>query len=388
MPMLRPTMTLTLFLSSLAACANDPAGPALPPPDRAVDSVLETVTAARGVPGMVAAVVRADGIEALGAAGVRRLGGHAALTTSDRFHLGSNTKAMTATMLATLVEQGVLQWSTTPLETFPELAATIHPDHAAVTLTDLLQHRAGIEPLTSFTQVPPLPGTPRQQRRLGSGLLLELPPPVPVGSYLYSNGDYGIAAAMAEARTEQSWEELMQSRLLRPLGLRGTFGWPAASDPDQPWGHDRVGDTFVPHAPNLPADTLRMPPAIAPAGNLALCILDYARFLQVHLRGLRGRDGFLPASAIARLHQPTGHYSMGWGEVEIDGVRTATHDGTTGTFWATAWIQSGRDLAVAVLVNAGGERAAAAATEAATALLRRYGGTVPSAGVAAVAAGR
>jgi CubicO group peptidase (beta-lactamase class C family) len=337
---------------------------------------------------MVAAVIRAERVEALGAVGVRKLGAPDPVTTGDRFHLGSNVKAMTATMLATLVEGGTLDWATTPLQTFPELTATIHPGHSGITLTQLLQHRAGIEPLTSFSQVPPLPGTPTQQRRLGSGMLLELPPPVPVGSYLYSNGGYAIAAAMGEARTEQSWEELMQSRLLRPLGIAATFGWPASNGAAQPWGHEDAGSAFVPHAPDLAGDTLRMPPAIAPAGDLSMSVGDYARFIRLHLRGLRGQPSILSASSFARLHAPTGNYAMGWGEVSLEGELTATHDGSTGTFWATVWMQPGRNVAVAVLVNSGGPRSAAAADQAATRLLRRFGGVAPTTLVATSSAER
>jgi CubicO group peptidase (beta-lactamase class C family) len=337
---------------------------------------------------MAAAVIHAEGVEAMGAAGVRRLGSPTPVTSGDRFHLGSNVKAMTATLLALLVQDGVIDWNTTPLETFPELAGTIHPDHAGITLTQLLQHRAGIEPLGNFADIPPLSGSPMEQRRTGSGFLLELPPPVPVGSYLYSNGGYAIAAAMGEARTGVPWEQLLERRLLQPLGITATFGWPAAHDPDQPWGHEYVGSSFVPHRPDLSADPFRAPAAIAPAGDISMSVRDYAKFIQLHLRGLRGQPELLSAAAFTRLHTPEGNYAMGWGEVDLDGERTATHDGSTGTFWATVWMQPGRNLGVAVLINAGGERAAAAAADAALALLRRYGGAVPAGAVAALPVAR
>jgi CubicO group peptidase (beta-lactamase class C family) len=379
---------ITLGLNALAACGDETTAPPDGHARPAVDSILTATRTASGVPGIVAAVIRSDRIEAVGASGVRRLGAQGQVTADDRFHLGSNVKAMTATLLAMLVEEGTLDWGTTALEAFPELAGTIHPEHAGVTLTQLLQHRAGIEPLTNFAEVPPLPGTPRQQRRLGSGMLLELPPAAPVGTYLYSNGGYGIAAAMAEARTERPWEDLLQSRLLQPLGIAATFGWPAAADPSQPWGHEPTASGWVPHAPDLTTDPLRMPPAIAPAGDLSMSVRDYAKFIQLHLRGLRGQPRLLSGETFARLHTPVEHYAMGWGEVDLEGERTATHDGSTGTFWATVWMQPGRDLAVAVLVNAGGERAAAAAGSAAAALLRRYGGVAPAGAVAAARAGR
>lgn len=345
----------------------------------ALDSVLAAERDRAGVPAIAAAVVRADRIEALGAVGVRRLGAPEEVTVDDRFHLGSNVKAMTATLIAALVEDGTLAWDLTAAEAFPELAQTMDPDHAGVTLRQLLQHRAGIEPLLNFAEVPPLPGTPSEQRATGTALLLQLPAPVPVGTFLYSNGGYTVAAAMAEARAGRSWEELLRTRLLDPLGLSADFGWPAADDPEQPWGHVAEGGGFAPRAPDLASDPHRVPTALAPAGDLSMSVRDYAGFVQLHLRGLTGRAELLERETFERLHTPVEHYAMGWGEVDIGGVRTATHDGSAGTFWATAWIQPSRGLAVVVLVNAGGERAGGAAAAVATELLRRYGGVAAAA---------
>jgi hypothetical protein len=74
---------------------------------------------------------------------------------------------------------------------------------------------------------------------------------------------------------------------------------------------------------------------------------------------------------------------MGWGEIDLGGERTATHDGSTGTFYATVIMQPRLDLAVVVVANAGGPEAASATAGAALELLHRYGGVVPASGVAA-----
>ena len=49
---------------------------------------------------------------------------------TDRVHIGSNTKAMTSVMLATLVADGSFRegWETTLGVTFPELRGEIHGD--------------------------------------------------------------------------------------------------------------------------------------------------------------------------------------------------------------------------------------------------------------------
>lgn len=363
------------------ACSSESTGPTLP--GTALDSVLRLARAQTGVPAMAAIVFHGDRIEAMGAQGLRRLGQSAPVTSQDRFHLGSNVKAMTATMIATLVDAGALAWTMRPVDVFPELAGSIHPGLQQVTLAQLLEHRAGIEPLEDFREVPPLPGTPAEQRYAGAAMLLQLGPAGPVGEYLYSNGGYAIAAAMAERVTGKAWEELMQERLFAPLGITPLFGWPAIGRSDAPWGHEQAGTSFVPHDPRTDPDAARVPAALAPAGEMALSIEQYLRFGQLHLRGLTGRPELLTAATFAALHTPVGHYAMGWGEIDLGGEPTSTHNGSTGTFYATIFLQPGRDLGVIVLSNAGGELAATATVATGLELLRRYGGAVPDGAVAA-----
>lgn len=72
---------------------------------------------------MAAVIVRGGTTAEATAVGVRRVGAATSVTTEDRWHLGSNTKAFTATMVARLVEQGRLSWETTVGQV---LGATMH----------------------------------------------------------------------------------------------------------------------------------------------------------------------------------------------------------------------------------------------------------------------
>jgi beta-lactamase family protein len=66
---------------------------------------------ADGLPALAAAVVRSGGVETA-VLGVRDVETEAPVAEDDRFHLGSNTKAITATVAALLVERGTLGWDT------------------------------------------------------------------------------------------------------------------------------------------------------------------------------------------------------------------------------------------------------------------------------------
>ena len=71
-----------------------------------VDAILQSILGRGGERfGMVAAVLRGERMIAQGVAGVRKRGTTERITLDDRFHLGSCTKAMTATLVAMLVEE-------------------------------------------------------------------------------------------------------------------------------------------------------------------------------------------------------------------------------------------------------------------------------------------
>ena len=76
--------------------------------------------------------------------GTRRAGVNIPVTINDRFHLGSDTKAMTSLLAAMLVEEGKLRWNTTLAEVFPELAEKMDAGFRNVTLEQLLSHTSGI----------------------------------------------------------------------------------------------------------------------------------------------------------------------------------------------------------------------------------------------------
>jgi D-alanyl-D-alanine carboxypeptidase len=355
-----------------------------------LDVWVDSVRRQHNIPAMGAIVFRADTVVGRGIAGMRRSNSIEPVAERNRFQLGSNTKAITATVLATLVEEGKLAWTTTLAELFPELRDSMSVDFRTVTIDLLLSHHAGISPFDDtdardFRSIPRLSGTPMQRRAAFTAWLLRGKPAGPVGKGMYSNGGYMIAGAIAERVAGQSWESLVRTRVFKPLGLAGSFAWSDTPDLDQPWGHyeTRSGTRSV--DPRDPAE--RLPPIIWPAGSVELSLDDYARFLQINLRGLNGRDTpLLKATTIKHLHaspvSPPDKFGLGWGLQEYEGAPASVHVGGAGTFYAITIIQPTRDLGVAVFANAGGERGKAAATEAAKALIKaELNKTVPKPGL-------
>jgi CubicO group peptidase (beta-lactamase class C family) len=312
-----------------------------------------------GVPALAAALVNSKGILVVAAAGVRRHDCADPVQNGDAFHLGSLTKSLTATMIATLVDDGYLTWQTTPLKVFPELSGYIYSSLRAVTLEQLLSHTAGMRPFLKAAELaafPSFPATGREQRLAFSRWLLQLPPSLPPGRrYHYSNAGYTVATAMAEKVSGRAWEELMQERIFEPLGLQSAgFGWPGAAGPDQPWGHQEVDGQLLTVAPGAAS---RLNCLVHSAGDVHMSPADMARYLQLHLRALGGEETLLDPRTARKLHR-----------LQVAGPADCSPL-PAGAFLAGAWLLPQQDRALVVMTNSAGEKAGMALHAARRSLL-------------------
>jgi CubicO group peptidase (beta-lactamase class C family) len=358
--MFRYILIAIVVLAALIACRSP----------QTIESLVRQAIATQDIPGMAAAIISSDNIQT-SVAGIRKIGSSALVAGADRFHLGSNIKALTAQLAASLVDSGVIQWNTTVAQVFPEFLADMRAPYQSVTLAQLLTHRGAVLPLTDpseLAQVPSLPDDAVKARIAYSRWLLsQAPVSNAAGTAVYSNAGFALAAAMLERKTGRDFESLLADLVLKPLNIAPLFDWPAAHGVDAPWGHERIASRWLPNDPDAVVN--QFPAALTPAGNLSLSSSDYARYIQSQLRGLRGRGGTLAPSTYRYLHTPQGEFALGWLVKDIAGVRTSAHDGSAGTFYAIAAIQPDRDRAVIVLMNAYSDAAANAANQLALKLL-------------------
>jgi CubicO group peptidase (beta-lactamase class C family) len=293
--------------------------------------------------------------------GERRIGKGDPMTPADRMHLGSLTKAITATMVGALVEKRLMAFETTLGQTFPELSAQMQPAYRAVSVGQLLTHTSEVPTYRtrqSLQWLLTLTGTPSEQRYAFLARVLTEPPRTEPG-HEYSNAGPAIAGAMAEKVGGSSYPQLVQQLVFAPLGGHAAFGNPGLAAEPQPWGHVRtILGTAMEVAPANAGYTT--PSAIAPAGDASPSMQDYGRFLQLHLRGLQGRDDVLKATTIQALHGRAAPdhaalgLAMGWALMPRDGVRSHEHVGSYGAYVAYATVQPSRDVAVAAFTNVGG----------------------------------
>lgn len=345
--------------------------------EKVVLAELEKALKKHDVPALGAAIVSSRGVETLAVAGVRKRGSDVKVTKDDRFHIGSDTKAMTATLIALLVHDKLLSYDTTMEKAFPELAGTMNDAYKKVTLEQLLTHRAGLPAnleIKSWSGVVKDP-VRRQRQETAAKALAEKPEVEPGKKFLYSNVGYVLAAAMAERAGKASWEELMERRVFRPLKMTSVGYGPMATPgkTDQPWSHGEKGKPIDPGSPPPVSDN---PPVMGPAGLVHCSLADWAKFLADQLKGARGKDGLLPAAAYRKLHTAAHKgedYSPGGWKLLLnkEEVLGLAHDGSNGYNYATAVLFPGLDLAVVVDCNQGGDRGKEATVQVREALLER-----------------
>lgn len=336
---------------------------------RSLNELLTPLRAKYKLPALAAAVVEDGRLAALGAVGVRRAGHAEPVAADDRFHIGSCTKSMTATLCALLVEQGKLRWDSTIAETLPDAKARMALAWHGVTLEQLLSHRAGLPDdgapdADTWPRIVALKGPLVEQRKAFVEIVLAKEPATAPGTrFAYSNSGYVIAGTMCERVTGQAWEDLLREHLFGPLGMTTAgFGPPGRADTaDQPWGHELSGLTWKALPPGAEADN---PAVIGPAGTVHCSLGDWARYAAFHLRGARGEEGRPRPETFKKLRTDVhgDEYAFGWLVVERAWAKgkTLAHDGSN-TFWyATIWLAPQRNVAYLAATNLGTDKATSA----------------------------
>ena len=309
-------------------------------------SDLGAIRDARNVPALGGLLLQNGEITRKGVAGP--------VDSSDAWHLGSDTKAMTATLAARLVEQNLITWDTTLADGLPSLAADLHDAHKTVTLRQLLGHRGGVVGggLADVFLLPQLWGLEEKMvdqtaadRRLAAAKIILSADPVaaPGVTFLYSNYGYVLAGAMLERAGGDSWEHLMQREVFGPLQMT-TAGF---GSPPRVRGHLKVDGEWVPQ-------TRDNPPTLGPAAVVHCSLADWSKFAVAHLG--HGPAGYLTADSLKILHEPLpgddAKYALGWAVVERDGRTLLAHEGSNTMWYAAIVLDPSRDEARLAVCNA------------------------------------
>lgn len=266
---------LALVTLSLVATATVAAQtPAAPPPG--FDAYVTRVLDRFHVPGAAVAIVKDGQVVMANGFGVKALGSPDRVDEFTRFGIASNTKIITATALALLVDEGKVQWDAPVIRYIPWFAMYDPWVTRELTVRDLLVHRSGFGlgagdllwwPPSSYTR-----------REIAERLRYIKPTTSFRSAYAYDNVLYDVAAEVIEAVSGMSWEAFVQTRILDKVGM--THSAPRHA------GVDSIANLSRTHAEVN--DTMRLvPPFISdnvnPAGGVMSGAADMAKWVMVQL---------------------------------------------------------------------------------------------------------
>lgn len=340
-------MKHTLF-ATFAFAAHSLFGSAATAQDAKISAALQPFVDSHSLAGAVTLVASKDKVLSLEAIGSADIEAKKPMTTDAIFWIASMSKPITGTALMLLVDEGKVNVDDPVEKHLPEFRGQMvavyqddstkllkRPKHP-ITVKNVLTHTSGL-PFATAVERPTLDLLPLREAVLSYALTpLEFEPDT---KYRYSNAGINTAGRIIEVVTGQSYEQFLEERLFKPLGMKDTTFWPneeqlsrlAKSYKPNSEGKDleeiKIGQLLYP----LSDRSHRYP---MPAGGYFSTAADMGRFCQLLLNGgeIDGRRYLSEAAVKQMTSKQTGaDLKDGYGYGFSTGGTTFGHGGAHST---------------------------------------------------------
>lgn len=346
------------------------------------DAYVDDVVARYDLPGIAVGVVVDGKVVYRGTRGELLAGSGQRIDARTLFKIASNSKAMTAALLARLVDQGKLKWDDPVVKHLPDFAMHDPWVTREMQVRDLLIHNSGLGAGAGDLMLWPEPNV-FTRRDVIHGLRHLKPAYSFRSRYAYDNSLYIVAGEVAAAAGGAPYDALVRRELFEPLGMsRCQVG---------SWDRDAVGNVAQPHAKrdgrNVPTrlDAQAIPDVPMMAAGGIRCSLDdmltWTRvWLQPEQAGLRAGKPWLsreqreemwkvhtvmPLSK--RMREWDGsHYSgygYGWRLTDVDGTWKVSHTGTLGGMYSALTLLPEKNAGFVIMINGDADAARTVLTQ-------------------------
>ncbi|MDD2538715.1 MAG: serine hydrolase [Bacteroidales bacterium] len=297
------------------------------------------------ITGSALAVIKNDSVVFAGGFGEKRNGSGLTVDGNTVFQIGSVSKSFTATLMAMMVDEGLVNWNDPVKWYLPDFSMYDPWVTDNMQVRDLFLHRSGL-PEQAGTYIPCLGYDRNDVYRM----LKDIPPANSFRTtYGYNNVLFIVAEKIIEAVTGKSWEQNLQERIFTPLGMHNTSvneaGFLASADGNTP--HETVVRNGKIHTSPMEGEeqALHWLTVIGPAGGINSTVTDMMQWCRLHLSdGVVDGDTLLSAAQLAYLHRgqlitsqtdsKTNIYAPCWFVEQNSRYRVWFHTGTTWGFTA------------------------------------------------------
>ncbi len=318
-----------------------------------VDRLATEAMAVWKVPGVALAIVQDGDVALTRAYGQRDVEADLPVTPQTHFVICSITKSFTATAVALLHNDGLLDWSKPVRDYLPEFRLSDAVATERVTIRDLLSHQSGL-PRHDWIH---MPGDLSPAEMLPLMRHLELSRDIRA-AWQYNNLCYNVAGLLIERLSGQSFEAFLRRRLTDRLRMNVSF-----SVDELEVGPEPARPYMIDVNTRLPA--LRLPIRTTAAGAINTSVADLANWMRLHLgKGEFAGERLLPVELIGQLHAPLafvaksefsefghGHYALGFQTNTYQGERIVSHSGGWIGWGTLMTLGPDAGIGVAVLTN-------------------------------------
>ena len=307
---------------------------------RQIDSLTELVLKTFNVPGIAVGVVK-DGklIHAKGY-GVANLSTGKKVDENTLFGVASNSKAMTAAVLGQLVDEGKIKWDDRVTDYIPEFKMYDPYVTDAFTIRDLLTHRSGLGLGAGDLMMFP-DGSNFTKKDIIHNLRYLKPVSAFRTKYDYDNNLYIVAGEVAERASGIKWEDLVEQRIMKPLGMQKS----AASL----YRLKDNSNAVRPHAPvngKLQVLDIDWSESANAAGGIWSNVTDWSKWVIAQMNHGKYGEGLQNKIFSTEVHEETwtpqtvikagtaapynthfAAYGLGWFLSDVKGYKQVTHTG-------------------------------------------------------------
>jgi CubicO group peptidase (beta-lactamase class C family) len=203
---------------AILACLPLCAAAADSPGNHRLDEHFDAVMARYQLPGLAVGVIEDGEVVYIRTAGELAAGSGEPVTADSLFKIASNTKAMTASVLARLVDAGKLRWDDPVVKHLPQFRMYDPWVTREMQVRDLLIHNSGLREGAGDLMLWPEPNHYGRDDII-AGLAHLKPQHSFRSQYAYDNLLYVVAGEVAAAAGDASYETLVRREVFEPLGL-------------------------------------------------------------------------------------------------------------------------------------------------------------------------